>query len=154
LWLEIMNHLNASTPSQPPAIPPELERMTVAFGDELEPPREELFLPGTAVGRMLAKPPESGAASIVYPADGQIIAVDQDIPMDSQRVQFQAEAAPPGSSWRLDGVLVAGTSAAVWLPAPGRHRLGLFDAAGRTLDAVEFEVRGGPVAAPALVPEH
>ena len=154
LWLEIMNYLNAGSPSQPPAAPPELERMTVTFGDELEPPREELFLPGTAVSQMLPKAPASGAASIVYPADGQIIAVDPDIPMDSQRVQFQAQAAPAGSSWRLDGALVAGTGGVLWSPAPGRHRLGLLDAAGRTLDTVEFEVRGSALAAPTLVPER
>jgi penicillin-binding protein 1C len=144
-----MNHLNAGAPSQPPAAPPELERMTVTFGGDLEPPREELFLAGTAVSQILPKASESAAASIVYPADGQIIAMDPDIPTGSQRVQFQAEAAPAGATWQLDGALVAGAGAVLWPPAPGRHRLGLFDAAGRALDTVEFEVRGSPGAAPA-----
>jgi penicillin-binding protein 1C len=154
LWVEIMNHLNAGAPSQPPAAPPELERTTVTFGDDLEPPRAELFLPGTAVSQVLLKSAEPGAASIVYPADGQIIAVDPDIPNASQRVQFEAEAAPTGSSWQLDGVVLAGASPVLWPPAPGRHRLGLYDAAGTVLDTVEFEVRGGPVVAPTPVPEH
>jgi penicillin-binding protein 1C len=86
----------------------------------------------------------------VYPADGQIIALDPDIPPEAQRVQFQAQAAPDGASWQLDGAPVVGASgagegAALWPPAAGAHRLGLFDAAGRQLDSVEFEVGvGGP----------
>ena len=154
LWLEIMNHVNASAPSQPPPAPPGLERMTVTFERNLEPPREELFLPGTAVGQILEKTSDSSVASIVYPADGQIIAVDPDIPADSQRVQFQAQAAPAGSSWQLDGVPMAGAGSVLWSPSPGRHRLGLFDAGGRALDSVEFEVRGSPVAARASVPAN
>jgi penicillin-binding protein 1C len=146
LWLEIMNHLNADAPAQPPAAPADLERTAVTFGGDLEPPREELFLPGTAVARVLPKASEPGAASIVYPADGQIIALDPDIPPEAQRVQFQAQAAPAGASWQLDGEPVVGEGTgeapALWPPAAGGHRLGLFDAAGRQLDSVEFEVRG------------
>jgi penicillin-binding protein 1C len=146
VWLEIMNHLNASAPSQPPPAPPGLERTVVTFAAGLE-PREEWFLPGTAIDEVLEKTSAASEASIVYPADGQIIAVDPDIPADSQRVQFEAQAAPPGSSWRLDGAVLAAGNAVLWSPAPGRHRLGLFDSAGRALDSVEFEVRGGPASA-------
>ena len=110
------------------AVPPGLERTLVTFGPNLEPPREEWFLPGTAVTEMLEKTSASAAASIVYPADGQIIALDPDIPTDSQRVQFEAQSAPAGSSWQLDGGAVAGTDAALWPPALGRHRLALLDA--------------------------
>jgi penicillin-binding protein 1C len=104
------------------------------------------------VTEVAPKPPGPGRAAILYPADGQIIAIDPDIPADSQRVQFQAESAPSGASWRLDGALVAAAGEVFWAPVPGPHRLTLLDADGRELDAVEFEVRGSPVAAPA--PAH
>jgi penicillin-binding protein 1C len=154
LWLEIMNHVNASAPSQPPPAPPGVERMTVTFGGNLEAPREELFLHGTAAGQMLEKTSDSSVASIVYPANGQIIAVDPDIPADSQRVQFRAQAAPAGSSWQLDGVPMTGSGSVLWSPSPGRHRLALLDAGGWALDSVEFEVRGSPVAARASGPAN
>ena len=154
VWLEIMNHLNASAPSQPPAVPPGLERALVTFGPNLEPPREEWFLPGTAVTEVLEKTSASAAASIVYPADGQIIALDPDIPTDSQRVQFEAQSAPAGSSWQLDGGAVAGTDAVLWPPALGRHRLALLDALGNALDSIEFEVRGSPAAASTSAADH
>jgi len=152
LWLEIMNHLHASIPSPPPQAPPGLERATVTFDGGLEPQREDWFLAGTVVTEVAPKPPGPGRAAILYPADGQIIAIDPDIPADSQRVQFQAESAPSGASWRLDGALVAAAGEVFWAPAPGRHRLTLLDADGRELDAVEFEVRGSPIAAPAPAP--
>jgi penicillin-binding protein 1C len=153
LWLEIMNHLHASTPSAPPPAPPGLTHTTVTFDGALEPQRDEWFLAGTEVSQVVAKTPGPGRASIVYPADGQIIAVDPDIPADSQRVQFQADAIPSGSSWRLDGTIVAATGPALWSPAPGRHRLALLAADGTELDAVEFEVRGGTGADAASTPQ-
>ena len=121
LWLEIMNHLNASTrrASRRPA-PPGLERMTVTFGDDARTAaRRAVPARDGRRARCCRRRPNRASASIVYPADGQIIAVDPDIPADSQRVQFQAEAAPAGSSWQLDGVLVAGAGAALWSPAAG-----------------------------------
>jgi penicillin-binding protein 1C len=152
LWLEIMDHLHAGTPGQPPQIPAGLERANVTFDGELEPQREDWFLAGTVVMQVAPKAPAGGRAMILYPADGQIIAIDPDIPADSQHVQFQADSAPRGSSWHLDGALVAAGGEALWSPAPGRHRLALLDPDGRELDAVEFEVRGSPVATPAPVP--
>ena len=90
---------------------------------------------------MVQKAPERGAGAIVYPADGQIIAVDPDIPGEAQRVQFRAEAAPARAQWRLNGK-VRGRSAVLAPWSPGRWRLALETAEGTTLDAVEFEVRG------------
>ncbi len=104
---------------------------------------------------MLEKTSDSRVASIVYPADGQIIAVDPDIPADSQRVQFQAQASPAGLELgaRRGAGGRRGCGALVTL-VQGRHRLGLLDAGGTTLDSVEFEVRGSPVAARASVPAN
>jgi penicillin-binding protein 1C len=145
LWLEIMNHLHAAAPSTAPAAPADVEQMTVTFEGELEPQREEYFLAGTGVTHVVAKAAGPARAAILYPADGQIIAIDPDIPVESQRVHFLAEGAPDGAGWSLDGVLLTGAGPAFWLPVPGRHRLSLLDAQGGELDAVEFEVRGNAV---------
>jgi penicillin-binding protein 1C len=90
LWLEVVNALHQNVPSHAPHDPPGVERVTVTFDAALEPDREELFLPGTQMRRVVHKGQAGGHPAIVYPARGQIIAVDPDIPPDTQRVQFRA----------------------------------------------------------------
>jgi penicillin-binding protein 1C len=147
LWLEIVNWLHRDVPSRPPAAVAGVERARVRFEAELEPEREELFVAGTAVDHVAAKPAGSARVGILYPAAGQIIAVDPDIPVEAQRVRFQA-AAPDGVKWLLDGEEMASSEEEVfWSPVPGRHALSLRDAEGIELDRVEFEVRGALAAA-------
>jgi penicillin-binding protein 1C len=143
LWLELVNALHQNVPSHAPHDPPGVERVPVTFEAALEPDREELFLPGTAMHRVVHKGQDGGHAAIVYPASGQIIAVDPDIPSDAQRVRFRATGVDGAAHWRLNGELL--TDASSWRPVPGRWRLVLEDAGGATLDEVEFEVRGAPV---------
>jgi penicillin-binding protein 1C len=143
LWLEMVNALHQNVPSQAPHDPPGVERVPVSFEAALEPDREELFLPGTAMRRVVHKGQDGGHPAIVYPASGQIIAVDPDIPSDAQRLRFRATGLDGDARWRLNGELLSDASS--WRPAPGRWRLVLEDAAGATLDEVEFEVRGAPV---------
>ncbi len=155
LWLEVMNALQAGVNSQPPQAPPDLERWHVRFDGGLEPDRDEWFLPGTGVAVVVPKGQAPSYAAIAYPATGQIIAVDPDIPLESQRVQFRADGAPERGQWRLDGQSVgADSGGGFWTPRPGRHRLSLHDDAGNELDAVEFEVRGGPLPPGALKTEE
>jgi penicillin-binding protein 1C len=112
----------------------------VSFDPPVEAPRDELFLAGTAVDRVAAKAPERAHPSIIYPGQGQIIAVDPDIPFDHQRVRFEATGAGPDLQWRLNGEpLVAGP---LWRPQPGTWLLTLHDGTGARLDGVWFEVRG------------
>ena len=59
-----------------PPLPRGVERRHVTFEDGVEAERDELFLPGTALTEVARKGPAASAARIVYPADGQIIAVD------------------------------------------------------------------------------
>jgi penicillin-binding protein 1C len=141
LWLDVMNTLHQNVPSHAPAMPAGVERAPVSFGGDLEAAREEVFLAGTALARVEAKEEGPLRTSIAYPAQGQIIALDPDIPGDAQRVRFAAAGAQAGgATWRLDGVVAR---EGFWVPAPGRHVLTLHDAQGRELDRVEFEVRGG-----------
>jgi penicillin-binding protein 1C len=141
LWLDVMNTLHQNVPSHAPAILAGVERAPVSFGGDLEAAREEVFLAGTALARVEAKEEGPLRTSIAYPAQGQIIALDPDIPGDAQRVRFAAAGAQAGgATWRLDGVVAR---EGFWVPAPGRHVLTLHDAQGRELDRVKFEVRGG-----------
>jgi len=152
LWLEVMNYLHQGVVSQPPAEPPGVERAVVTFDAALEPDREEVFLAGTASTRVTPKDESPAHAEIVYPAAGQVIAVDPDIPEGAQRVHFQAtgvaSTAQRQLQWRLNGEpLVSGQADAFWFPRPGRFLLSLHDAGGNELDRVEFEVRGSPTSA-------
>ena len=79
LWLEIMEYLHPAGASAP-TIPPGLESMHVRFDPPVEPSRVELFMSGTAVDSVVAKPSEQTHPSITYPGRGEIIAVDPDIP--------------------------------------------------------------------------
>jgi penicillin-binding protein 1C len=142
LWLEVMNYLHQNVPSQPPNAPPGVERAHVVFDGELEAERDEVFLTGTAVQRVTAKGDAPARPSIVYPANGQIIAVDPDIPPDAQRVRFQVSGVDGVGLLRLNGEPVAAAQEGFWSPHAGRYVLTLHDARGRELDRVEFEVRG------------
>jgi penicillin-binding protein 1C len=139
LWLEIMNHLHPGGVSAPP-LPPGIETVHVAFEPPVEAPRQELFLSGTAVERVEVKAPEKTYPGIIYPGDGEIIAVDPDIPSELQRVRFEAVGMSSDAQWRLNGELLA--SGVLWRPQPGKWLLTLHDSAGHQLDHVSFEVRG------------
>lgn len=80
---------------------------------------------------------------IAYPAPGTVIALDPDIPLEDQRLFFEAQPKDRECRWVLDGrsIGAAGTLL-LWTPVRGKHALMLVDAAERTLDSVTFEVRG------------
>jgi penicillin-binding protein 1C len=148
----------ASSPSGAPAgpavpgVPPAIVRARITFDDSIEPPREELFLPGTQMARVLATAASGpGPASIVYPGAGTVIALDPDIPPRHQGVPLSARGGQRPLAWTLDGRTIGSAdSTRIWSPSPGRHRLSLVDGSGREVDAVIFEVRGAsvPAAAP------
>jgi penicillin-binding protein 1C len=146
VWQEIMNRLHRGAPSHAPVPPPGVVARRVRFDAELEAARDEYFVAGTEMTevRSAATP---ARARIAYPGEGTIVALDPDIPAAQQRIALRASGAGSGGSWRIDGRLAGDTDGvALWMPAPGRHRLALLDAAGREVDAVRFEVRGAPYA--------
>ncbi len=136
LWARVMRILHAGQAPPPLAPPAGVERRPVTFGGH-EPPRGEWFVAGTAMTRFAPRG-QGRAARIHYPAEGMILALDNDIPASRQRVFFDASA--PSPRWRLDGQGVAAGDG--WTPRPGRHRLELVDAAGAVVDHVTFHVRG------------
>lgn len=140
----------------------------------LEAARTEWFVPGTqqsvfainnvagsafpvsAGGQKRSKPAEPqadlGPARILMPVHGTVIALDPDIPPQSQRLRLQAaDLAAPRLAWRMDGKPLGRGAVLEWLPWPGRHTLELVNAQGQVLDTVRFEVRGAGVA-PGAVP--
>jgi len=139
LWLEVMNYLHPAGSVAPP-VPAGVETAHVDFEPAVEAPREELFVAGTAMAHVEAKAPEKTHPGIVYPGQGEVIAVDPDIPSELQRVRFEAVGASADAQWRLNGEPVAD---ALWRPRPGKWVLLLQNPAGRKLDEVSFEVRGG-----------
>ena len=142
LWQEVMNALHRGVASAAPPLPRGVERRHITFDDGIEAERDELFLPGTALTEVARKAPAISATRIVYPADGQIIAVDPDIPVSAQRILFHVDGGGEGLQWRLNDDRL---EAAFWSPVPGRWRLAVYDANGQELDAIRFEVRGNAV---------
>jgi penicillin-binding protein 1C len=143
VWRAVMEHLHAAAPSVAPPRPPGVVAQRVHFEPALESPRSEWFLAGTEDATIEATAPR--APKIRYPANGAIIALDPDIPLDHQRVAFQARAAA-NLFWQLDGTLLAAAGEALhWRPRVGRHTLQLVDGDDRVRDVVGFEVRGGPL---------
>ena len=134
-WAAIMERLHAGLASRPPKPPPRLARKTVTLAGAA--PGSEWFLAGTeppAGGWLAAAPP----ARILQPGDGDILALDPDIPPERQRLALRASHAPPGTWWQLDEARLAEP---VWPLARGRHELILRDEAGAELDRARFEVR-------------
>ncbi len=143
LWLEVMKFLHGGRPGTPPRTPQGVVAQRVAFADGIEAPRTEWFLAGTE-REAVALAPASGTARIVYPAGGEIIAIDPDIPAGRQEVFFEADGDTQGLSWTLDGEPLGPAGAASWKPRGGNHTVRIVDARGATVDAVAFTVRGSP----------
>lgn len=143
VWIEVMNHLHGQLPSHPAAAPAGLVARNVDF-PELGQARTEWFIEGTepAVVQLASK---SADATIAYPTEGTIVALDPDIPDDEQRLFFQSRPSDDKLNWVLDGVTI-GTAGSIqiWKPLTGKHILLLVDSQQKTLDSVTFEVRGRP----------
>lgn len=138
-WRAIVALLGGS--AQGPAMPAGVLRQTVRYQPEVEPAREESFLAGTEQARIELAASQLGP-SIVYPAEGMIVALDPDIPISRQRIWLRASQAE-GLSWWLDGRRLGSANGPLaWQPQPGLHRLGLGSSATQWRDSVRFQVRG------------
>ena len=145
IWRDVMDYLqrgNTSQVSHAPAMPAGVKAGQVAFQPAVEAPRRELFLAGTETANIAIVGSAVRATKIRYPGNGDIIALDPDIPDANQRVFFEAQSGS-GLHWRLDQAeLGSATEAASWRPAAGRHKLELVDTAGKVSDSITFSVRG------------
>jgi penicillin-binding protein 1C len=144
VWRDVMDWLHKDAPRRRPSAPAGVLSLRIAYEPALEPERSEWFVAGTESSKIELVAEPKRVPKIRYPGNGSIIAIDPDIPPGRQRVFLQAQAAR-ALSWRLDGVVVAPASGEfAWPPVAGMHRLELSDDAGRTVDAIGFEVRGEP----------
>ena len=143
-WAEIVQLLSRGDSGAPPPRPPGVEVQSVRFQPPLEPPRDEVFVRGTAQPLVQLAPAVEGVARIAYPGEGAVLALDPDIPPEVQRVRFLPSAAAAGLSWRLDQSALGADpdGSLLWPPVAGRHQLELLGADGQVRHAVRFEVRG------------
>ena len=144
-WTAIMDRLERDTPGDAPPPPAGLTARRVEFGGGVEPPRREWFLAGTAQAQFSATPPTLRRARIVRPVDGEVLALDPDIPAAAQQLQLGAEPALPGQRWSVDGEPLPAAARGRWKLAPGRHTIVLAAAeTGEVLDHATVLVRGTP----------
>lgn len=149
VWQEVIQFLHRRSDSQAPEKPASVIAQQVQFDGQLEASRTEYFLPETSQRLMRVVQSAVMAPSIVYPTPGMLVAIDPDIPPAHQRLRFVAQGAVQGR-WLLDGKPLPGTDGAKkaddlgydWMPWPGRHKLVLQSHDGKTLDQLQFVVRG------------
>lgn len=141
VWLEIMNYLHAGRPSRQPRPPGDVVRAGIDFDGMAGNARKELFLGGT---EPLAPVKVSAYQKprITYPADEMLIAIDPEIPDDSQFVPFQFEPERGKYRWVINGKSMASSSNIVlWKPQPGRYELSIVDDREQVLDKIRFLVK-------------
>lgn len=163
VWQDVMQFLHEGAPAPTPLPPPGVSALAIRYQDEVEAPRREYFMHGTALAVIHPLQVPQMTNVITSPAAGTVIALDPDIPPARQRLRFSAVGHDRKSaSWHLDGKppdsrsgshVQPGSLDFDWMPWPGKHVLTLHGKDGRELDRVRFEVRGatlrsaGPIAA-------
>ena len=140
IWLDLVNYLQRRPGATRPARPAGVVSETVQFDENVEPAREELFIPGTETRRIASKRGPAARARIAYPSDGTLVAIDPDIPVPVQQMQFSMRPELRGHRFKIDGVQIEASSR--WAPVAGEHLLELIDARGEVVDTLRFRVRG------------
>ena len=111
----------------------------------------EWFISGTEQPSFTQPLPtaQAGAARILNPVGGTLLALDPDIPPKRQRVWLRASAnsAAP-HRWLINGKHIGQGATLPWMPWPGKHRITLQNAQGQVLDEVQIEVRGAAAKPP------
>ncbi len=142
VWRDVMLALHAHTQIQPPARPSGLDAQNVRFANNIEPPRREWFVHGTAMAFSTPSPEAARRPRITDPVSGSIFALDPDIPMPSQRMGVRVAGQVAGHHLLLDKHDIGAADARPLLfPTPGSHLLSLVDGHGKMIDQVRFTVR-------------
>ncbi len=142
VWRDVMMALHATAPGKAPSRPAGLETRPVRFADNVEPPRSDWFLAGTAQAAQGLVPPAARRPRIVNPVSGSVYAFDPDIPADRQRLGISVTGAVLGHRLSLDNRdLGEAESRPQIMAPPGPHQLALLDPGGRVIDRVRFIVR-------------
>jgi penicillin-binding protein 1C len=151
VWRDLIHGLASGARDKPSAPPAGVVASEVRFEGVSEAPRREWFLRGTETFIVARTDDEAANAdatpAITYPAEGLIVALDADLPIDMERVVFQMRPDKPGYQWRLErlnGQPCRQTLAppARWAPQPGVWRLELRADDGAVVGSVRFSVRG------------
>jgi penicillin-binding protein 1C len=142
VWQALVRHLHAGRQALRPVRPAGVVSIKLAFDEQREPARDELFIAGTeqAIQRASAAV-IAGGTGITSPRDGSVYALDPDIPPAAQRITFEGER----GVWVLDGKRLGAATRWRWSPWPGPHRLLLLGRDGGVIQSVRFEVRGAGV---------
>ena len=142
VWRDVMMALHARQPGQAPPRPDGLELQQVRFAHDIESPRREWFLRGTAQAFSDIAPQTARRPRIVSPVSGSVFALDPDIPLNRQRMGVRVAGAGPQVRLVLDQHDIgAASSDPLIFPSPGIHILSLADPDGHVVDRVKYIVR-------------
>jgi penicillin-binding protein 1C len=143
VWTEIMNYLHARTSSRQAMVPPGVTVATVTFDERATGQRrEEFFVTGTEPISMVRPDTDHRRASIIYPSNDSLIAIDPDIPDELQLVPLRFEAAGQRYEWTIDGSRTGVfAQLLLWKPQPGTHEAAIVDGSNKVVDSVRFVVR-------------
>jgi len=141
VWVAIMNWLHRNQPSKAPE-PPSGIVSRVVENTNSGSFRKEWFLKGTETDFVKEAVGQTNFR-IIYPPPATVIALDPDIPVEDQKVPFEAAPASTSLQWLLDGQPIGSAdSPLLWSPTGGKHTLVLTDSMQRIYDSSAFEVRG------------
>lgn len=148
-WAAMIDALGfASTRATAGPPPPSgIVARAVRFERDGEPARMEWFIKGTESTKISVASPDLERPVITLPLDGEVFALDPEIPASRQQVQLASTAMPGGPrlEWRVDGKRLAavGEQTVRWPLAAGVHEIALVRPTdGEVLHAVRVTVRG------------
>lgn len=142
VWMEIMNHLHAKSPSCPPKPPSGVRMAAISFAESVAGPHQEIFLTGTEPVFTINGDYRHRRTSIVYPSKDTLIAIDPDIPEELQLVPLRFQGKGQRCEWTMDGKKTGVFEQLyLWKPQPGSHEAALVDASNNVIDSVSFVVR-------------
>ncbi len=142
VWRDVMLALHRGSPGKAPPRPAGIESKRVSFANNVEPPRSDWFLTGTAQSAQAFAPPTARRPRITNPVSGSVFALDPDIPIDHQRMGVAVTGAVAGHRLVLDRTDLGDADARPQvLAGPGVHQLALLDPGGRVIDRIRFTVR-------------
>jgi len=142
VWRDVMLALHAKSPGKAPPRPEGIEAAQLRFAHNIEAPRREYFLRGTAQSFSDTAPAAARRPRIISPVSGSVFALDPDIPLDRQRFGVRVAGTGPDNRLMLDNRDIGAADAnPLIFPAPGVHSLALIDAQGKVLHKVQYSVR-------------
>src|SRR5262249_25952133 len=111
VWQDVMSILQQDRASSPPSPPAGVTQAAVKVAPAVEPAGGEGFLAGAPASETIASSAHQAIARIDSPANGMIIALDPDIPMERQRIAIAARGARAGMKLRVNEEALGAASA-------------------------------------------